>query len=228
MDSLHLDQQQQGYLLLEGFLHSCVCFQRRLSKVLNWWSMVLGYNRAIPHTLVPKLRPLYDNHYQAPCLVRLPNLPTHLCHFSVFQGIGNTLGCFLATDPSRGEKGIYTYDKICVEIDISKGFPNQIHLKDGDFLWTQTLDNENTAFRCRHCHQTGHLQNSCSTFLTQKKKRNHKSKSKSWKPCDPPSMDNIESFSSDEEETKAKVEAAKQTKDTPSSSPKGPTASSNT
>ena len=41
-----------------------------------------------------------------PIWVRLPNLPAHLWHFAVFQGIGNTLGRFLATDTSRGEKGI--------------------------------------------------------------------------------------------------------------------------
>ena len=61
-------------------------------------------------------------------------------------GIGNTLGRFLATDPTRGEKGIYTLGRICVEIDMSKGLPDQINLKIGDFLWNQTLDHENIAF----------------------------------------------------------------------------------
>jgi len=38
-----------------------------------------------------------------PIWVRLPNLPAHLWHFVVFQGIGNSLGRFLDTDISRGE-----------------------------------------------------------------------------------------------------------------------------
>ena len=59
-----------------------------------------------------------------PIWVHLPNLPAHLWHFSVFQEIGNALGRFLASDTSRGEKGIYTYGRICAEIDLSKGLPD--------------------------------------------------------------------------------------------------------
>ena len=71
-----------------------------------------------------------------PIWIRLPNLPAHLCwHFSVFQGIRNTLGCFLAMDTFRGEAGIYTFERNCAEIDISKGLPDQIILKVGDFHW---------------------------------------------------------------------------------------------
>lgn len=80
-----------------------------------------------------------------PIWVRPPNLSTHLWHFSVFLGIGDTLGRYLATDTSRREKGLYTYGRLCVEIDISKGLPDQINLKIGDFHWTQTLDYESTA-----------------------------------------------------------------------------------
>lgn len=161
--------------------------------------MVLGHSRFIPHPLVPRFRSIYSSHHKLPIWVRLPNLPAHLWHFAVFQGIGNTLGRFLATDSSRGEKGIYTFSRICAEIDMSKGLPDQINLKIGDFHWTKTLDYENTDFRCRHCHQTGHLQSSCPSMPAQKKKANHKPKSKSWKPQEPPPMDDID-FSSDEEE----------------------------
>lgn len=58
-----------------------------------------------------------------PIWVRLPNLPAHLWHFVVFQGIGNALGRLLDTDISREEKGIYTFERICAEIDMSKGLP---------------------------------------------------------------------------------------------------------
>ena len=158
-----------------------------------------------------------------PIWVRLPNLPAHLWHFVVFQGIGDTLGRFLATDTSRGEKGIYTFGRICAEIDISKGLPDQIILKVGDFYWTQTLDYENTAFRCRHCHQTGHLQNTCASFLDKKKNITRKSKSKSWKPCDRPPMDDIESSSSDEEDIEVE-ENLQHPQDTSSAHDKDPSA----
>eukprot|EP00253_Pinus_taeda_P028504 PITA_28504 len=93
-----------------------------------------------------------------PIWFRLPNLPAHFWHFIVFLAIGNTLGHYLDIDTSRKVIGLYTYSRQCAEIDISKGLPDQINLKFGDFHWTQPLDYKNTAFRFRHCHQTGHLQ----------------------------------------------------------------------
>lgn len=48
-----------------------------------------------------------------------------------------------------------------MEVDLSKGLPDQIQLKHKQRSWTQILDYENTAFRCRICRQTGHLQSKC-------------------------------------------------------------------
>jgi len=109
-------------------------------------------------------------------------------------------------------------------MDISKGLLDQIILKVEDFHWTQTLDYENTAFRCRHCHQTGHLQNSCASFFDKKKNITHKSKSKSWKPCDIPPMDDIESSSSDEEDIEVEEENLELPKDSPSARAEDPSA----
>lgn len=64
-----------------------------------------------------------------PIQVRLPNLLAHLWHFVVFQGIDNSLGRLLDTNISRGEKGLYTFTRICAKIDMSKGLPDQINLK---------------------------------------------------------------------------------------------------
>ena len=110
------------------------------------------------------------------------------------------------------------FARICAEIDMRKGLPDQINLKIGDFHWTQTLDYENTTFRCRHCHHTGHLQSSCPSMPAQKKKANIKPKSKSWKPHDPPPMDDSD-FSSDEEEGDAEGMDAKLAQDPPSTCP---------
>ena len=126
----------------------------------------------------------------------------------MFEGIGNKLGRHLATDTSKGEKGIYTFVRICSQIDMSKGLPDQIVLKIGDFHWTQPLDYENTAFRCRNCHLTGHLHRSCPAILAQKKKAAPKPKSKSWKPCDPPPMDDFSSSSDEEEGNENEMDAS--------------------
>ena len=101
---------------------------------------------------------------------------------------------------------------------MSKGLPDQINLRIGDFHWTQTLDYENTAFRCRNCHHTGHHQSSCPSIPSQKKKANPKKKSKSWKPHDPPPMDDFD-FSLDEEEEIEEEVEAKLAQDPPSTKP---------
>ena len=121
----------------------------------------------------------------------------------MFQEIGNSLGRYLNIDTSRGEKSIFTFSRICAEIDIRKGLPEQIIVKMGDFHWTQTLDFENTTFRCRNFHLTGHLQSSCPSMPFQKKKAKSKPKDKSWKPHDPPPMD---VFSSSDEEVEEEDE----------------------
>lgn len=65
-----------------------------------------------------------------PVWIQLPKLPAHLWHIAVYKGIGNTLGRFLMGDYWRENQGLYTYARICVELDLSKGLRDQINLKN--------------------------------------------------------------------------------------------------
>lgn len=137
---------------------------------------------------------------KTPVWIRLSNLPAHLWHGVVFKAIGNTLGSFIMGDFWQEHKGLYTYARICAELDLSKGLPEQINLKINNYVWTQTLDYENTAFRCRHCHQSGHLQNPCPSLPAKKNKDSlSKPKSKRWAPCSPPPVVDFDSSSSEDE-----------------------------
>lgn len=64
VDLRQLDPQLNDHLLLKGFILSNFRSQQGLSKGLNRNSVVLGNNRAIPHPLVPRFRPLYHSHHQ--------------------------------------------------------------------------------------------------------------------------------------------------------------------
>lgn len=146
---------------------------------------------------------------KTPIWMRLPNLPAHLWHTVVYRAIGNTLGSFIMGDFWRETKGLYSYARICVELDLSKGLPNQINLKINDFVWSQTLDYENTAFRCRHCHQSGHLQNTCPSRPTKKNKDNlSKPKFKRWAPCSSPPVVDSDSSSSEDEGSNVEMDQA--------------------
>lgn len=67
------------------------------------------------------------------------------------------MGKFLKSDEDRITRGIFTYARICVEVDLSQGLPDHITLNFNNSLWTQPLDYENIAFKCRECFQTEHL-----------------------------------------------------------------------
>jgi len=95
-------------------------------------------------------------------------------------------------DTQRVEERIYTFARICVEVDLSKGLPDQIQLKHKQRSWTQILDNENTAFRCRICRQTGHPQSKCpAAKKDNRRKKKTEKQAKGWQ-FPPPTSDDEE------------------------------------
>ena len=114
-----------------------------------------------------------------PVWVKLYNLPLHFWHIRVLEGIGNTLRKFLKVDNECLCKDIYTFSRICMEVDLSQGLPGHILLLHNEKQWAQPLHYENTAFRCCICRQIGHLQ---SAFPQNKKdrKRRQPPKLKGW------------------------------------------------
>lgn len=130
--------------------------------------MVLGKGRALCNPMVSRFRCKYNGGFKNPCLgaitqpltpVLAPSGPRK--HWELYRKV---------------YKEIFTFAHICVEMDLNKTLPDCIPLIHKDLKWSQTLDFENTTFRCRVCHQTRHLQNSCTlagrktTKKTQKKK----------------------------------------------------------
>eukprot|EP00253_Pinus_taeda_P006747 PITA_06747 len=111
--------------------------------------------------------------------VKLYNLPLHFWHIKVLAGIGNALGKFLKVDSERFSKEMYTFSRICVEVDLSQGLPYHTLLLHNEKQWAQPLDYENTAFRCCICHQTGHLQSACPQKKKDRKRR-QPPKQKGW------------------------------------------------
>lgn len=115
-----------------------------------------------------------------PVWVPLHNLPAHFWDQKTLACIGNSFDRYIKMDTQRVEDGIYTFARICVEVDVSKGLPNRIILKHKDRSWMQTIDYENTAFRCRICRQTGHLQNACLDLKKDSQRRRKSGKRKGW------------------------------------------------
>ncbi|KAH9314597.1 hypothetical protein KI387_023224, partial [Taxus chinensis] len=68
---------------------------------------------------------------------------------------------FIKMDEKRSKKRLYTYTRICVEVDLSKGLYDKMELIFEDFKWVHVLDYANNVFRCRLCRQTGYLHDAC-------------------------------------------------------------------
>ena len=72
--------------------------------------------------------------------VSLHNLPLHFWHHKILEGIGNTLGKYIKTNTHRTKEANFTFARICVEVDLSKGLPNHIHLIHNNRCCTKFLD----------------------------------------------------------------------------------------
>lgn len=139
--------------------------------------------------------------------VRVHNLPLPFWHHLVLEGIGNSLGRFLKLDRERMEKWIFTFARICVEMDLRKDLPQCIPLTHKDFKWTQCLFLKKTVFKCKVCHETWHLQNTCNQA---KKKSKRTQKPKECEFQEPPSWDEEDE---ENDETQQQPETKKKKQD---------------
>jgi hypothetical protein len=77
------------------------------------------------------------------------------------MGIGNTVGRYVKSSEATKQRKYTSYARICVYMDISKALPGSVTLEYQDEDWNQTMDYEHIPFRCRKCHEHGHLFRDC-------------------------------------------------------------------
>lgn len=106
----------------------------------------------------------------APVWIRLFGLPTKFWDPEILKGIGNAIGSFVKVAEST-KRGIYTtYARICAYMNIIEPLPDTIELEYHDEIWHQPIDYEHIPFRCRRCHEYGHLYRECPITLSEKEK----------------------------------------------------------
>ena len=78
--------------------------------------------------------------------------------------------------------GLFTYECICVEFNISKGLPDKLILQWKGSRWTQKLDYKNTSFQYWIFQQVRHLHIHVPKYelILKEKKKGHKPKQKGW------------------------------------------------
>jgi hypothetical protein len=135
---------------------------------------VLGKNWSVNFSplLLKPWSPLFDASREKldkiPVWVRLPALPLQFWSLDYFKAIGNFLGDFLEADLSFEETKQRKIARILVNLNVREGLGEEIDLSWGNYTHTQLLDYENVPFRCRRCHQYGHLVATCHLPLRTK------------------------------------------------------------
>jgi len=97
----------------------------------------------------------------APVWIRMFSLPSEFWDLETLQDIGNSLGEFVKVSEQTKLQRYISYARICVYMDLSKELPEAIRLNWEDEEWIQPLDYEQLPFRCRLCHDYGHLGRNC-------------------------------------------------------------------
>ena len=111
-----------------------------------------------------------------PIWVRLFELPMDFWDPEILGGIENTIGSFVKIAETT-KKGRYTsYARICVYMNISDSNPDTVELEYHEEVWQQTLDYEHIPFRCRRCHEYGHMFKECPLNTEEEERRNKQKK----------------------------------------------------
>jgi hypothetical protein len=86
----------------------------------------------------------------------------------VLAGIGNTIGVYVKSSEATKQRRYTSYACICVYLNIAKPLLGSIILEYHDEDWMQTIDYEHIPFRCRKCHEHGHLFRECPLNVVHK------------------------------------------------------------
>eukprot|EP00253_Pinus_taeda_P005656 PITA_05656 len=82
-----------------------------------------------------------------PFWVHLPHLPLHCWGDESVRAIGNAVGKYI--DRSEPKDNMQACTRICVEVDLGRGLPEEIKLKVDDWSHIQQLDYEQIPFKCK-------------------------------------------------------------------------------
>jgi hypothetical protein len=115
-----------------------------------------------------KFSPEKEDFAHAPVWIRLYSLPQEFWLEEVLAGIGNTIGIYVKSSEATKQRRYTSYARICVYLNIAKPLPGSITLEYHDEDWSQTIDYEHIPFRCRKCHEHGHLFRECPLNMINK------------------------------------------------------------
>lgn len=131
LDFHKIDHRLWNPSLLQRIFH-CQYFNLRTQRhYILRVIMVLGFYENLHYPMVPWFW-WKDIMFVLRMLVwvHLHNLPLHFWNECVLEGIGTIIGRYTKTYMQCLEERIYTFSRICVQVDLNKGLPESIQLKN--------------------------------------------------------------------------------------------------
>ncbi|XP_059076363.1 uncharacterized protein LOC131875739 [Cryptomeria japonica] len=101
---------------------------------------------------------------RVPVWIRLPRLPLEFWREDILHSISLLLGKPVGSASQTQDRKIISFARICVEVDLNNPLPDSMEIRMGSSSWIQQLDYETLPFRCRICHEYGHLHRKCPRF----------------------------------------------------------------
>ncbi|XP_057871389.2 uncharacterized protein LOC131077832 [Cryptomeria japonica] len=96
-----------------------------------------------------------------PVWVRLSRLPLEFWREDILHSISLLLGKPVGSASQTQDRKVISFARICVEVDLNNPLPDSMEICMGSSSWIQQLDYETLPFRCRICHEYGHLHRRC-------------------------------------------------------------------
>lgn len=112
----------------------------------------------------------------APVWIHMYSLPAEYWKEETLKDIGNSIGVFIKVAKETKNRRYTSYARICVQMHLTKALAYSVSLFHDDFEWIQPLDYEHIPFRCRKCHEHGHLFRECPLNTQIKSPANEASK----------------------------------------------------
>lgn len=94
---------------------------------------------------------------QVPVWIHLFVLPIDYWGYAALKQIGDKLGTFIKASEATLQRRYTSCTRICVEMNVSGALHEGLWLEYRDEDYFQAIDYEQIPFRCRKCHENGHL-----------------------------------------------------------------------
>lgn len=105
--------------------------------------------------------PEKESFTQVPVWIRLFSLPIDYWSLNALKQIGDKLGTFIKASEATLQKKYTSCARICVDMDVSGALHEGLWLEYRDEDYYQAIYYEQIPFRCRKCHEHGHLIREC-------------------------------------------------------------------